>query len=310
MTSPPLIPTDPNRRQAVIGALAATVAGGSAASAQASPPAAPIAPRRVVSLNACLDAILVHVADRGQITALSHYARQPASSPISDIAASLPFTWETAEEVIALRPDLVLNGQHTAPATRNALTRLGVRMALFKVPKTIEQSLDQVQEVADLVGRPERGRALNARIRSAIAASAPPPGTPRLSALIYQPNGFAAGRGTLMDEMMTHAGFDNVAARYGLKSWGNVGLERLIADPPQVLLSGDPSPGARTWADRIMTHPALAAIAPRMQRARLPERLIYCGGPVLIQTAAALVAARQSLTHPSLQHPSLRNTPA
>ncbi|HUH09083.1 MAG TPA: ABC transporter substrate-binding protein, partial [Brevundimonas sp.] len=58
----------PTRRQALAGAAAALIAGPAVASA---------APRRVVSLNACLDAILVHVADRGQIAALSHYAREP-----------------------------------------------------------------------------------------------------------------------------------------------------------------------------------------------------------------------------------------
>ncbi|KAK0340115.1 hypothetical protein LTR94_031828, partial [Friedmanniomyces endolithicus] len=103
----------PTRRQALVaGAGAMLVAG---------PAAADAALRRVVSLNACLDAILVHVADRGQIVALSHYAREPVGSTISEVAKTLPFTWETAEEVIALRPDLVLTSRHSALATRNAL---------------------------------------------------------------------------------------------------------------------------------------------------------------------------------------------
>ena len=55
------------RRQAM--GLALTGAGMMLA---AGPVAASAGPRRVVSLNACLDAILVHVADRGQIAALSH----------------------------------------------------------------------------------------------------------------------------------------------------------------------------------------------------------------------------------------------
>ncbi|VTO12203.1 iron chelate uptake ABC transporter family permease subunit [Brevundimonas vancanneytii] len=221
----------------------------------AGPAAANTAPRRVVSLNACLDAVLVHVADRGQIVALSHYAREPVGSTISEVAKTLPFTWETAEEVIALRPDLVLTSRHSALATRNALGRLNIQTELFSVPDSVAASLVQVREVARLVGRPARGQALIARIEAAIAAAAPPPGSSPLTALIYQPNGFAAGRGTLMDEMMTRAGFQNVAARYGLGKWGNVPVERLLADPPQVLLSGVPVRGSRTWADRVMRHP-------------------------------------------------------
>lgn len=273
------------RRGALVGAGAALIAA---------PAVAEPAPRRVVSLNACLDAILVHVADRGQIAALSHYAREPVGSTISEVAKTLPFTWETAEEVIALRPDLVLTSRHSALATRNALGRMNIPTELFAVPDSVAASVDQVREVARLVGRPARGEALIARIEAALAAAAPPPGSQPLKALIYQPNGFAAGRGTLMDEMMTHVGFDNVAGRYGLGKWGNVPVERLLADPPQVLLSGTPAQGSRTWADRVMRHPALASLSGRMVQAQLDEKLLYCGGPVLIQTAAALAQARRT----------------
>src|SRR5689334_13603243 len=94
------------------------------------------APLRIVSLNPCLDTTLVAVADRAQIAALSHYARDPYGSNIAEIAATLPITYESAEEVIALAPDLVLASRHSALATRNALTRLGIEVALFDVPES------------------------------------------------------------------------------------------------------------------------------------------------------------------------------
>lgn len=266
------------------------IVGGALALAAGGPPRA--VPRRIVSLNSCLDTMLVHLADRNQIAALSHYARDEHSSTVAAQARSLPFTWESAEEVIALRPDLVLASQHSALATRNALKRLDVPVQRFKVPRSVGESLDQVRRLARLIGRPDRGDALAVRIEAAIAAATPPPDARRLTALIYQPNGFAAGPGTLVDEMMTQAGFDNVARRFGLKTWGNIPLERLLADPPQVLLVGEPAPGARSWADRVMTHPALRSISGHMRQARLPEKLLYCGGPVLIETAATMARAR------------------
>ena len=275
-----------DRRSLVAGALAAG----------ASPCFAASTPRRVVSLNSCLDVILVHVADRSQIAALSHYARETDSSTIAPFARTLPFTWESAEEVIALRPDLVLASRHSAPATRNALQRLNVATERFSTPKSVAQSLGQVRKIAGLVGHPARGEALVARIEAAVAAARPPAGTRPIKALVFQPNGFSAGPGSLVDELMEVAGFENVARRYGLKTWGNVPLERLIADPPEVLLVGETSAGARNWADRVMTHPALASLSGQMRQARMPEKLLYCGGPVLIQTAAALVAARASHT--------------
>jgi iron complex transport system substrate-binding protein len=273
----------PTRREAAAG-LTAAVAG---------PLLNAPEPRRVVSLNPCLDAILVRVADRGQIAALSHYARDPLTSSIAPIARRLPITFESAEEVIALEPDLVLMARHTSPATRGALQRLGVRIELFGTPNTVEESLAQVSRIAALVNRRGRGQGLTQRIEGAIAAAAPPPGQRRLSALVYQSNGFASARGTLVDEMMVRAGLENAATRYGLRRTGNVPLERLLADPPQILLAGYPRPGAPTWADRVLAHPALAAVSARMHRADFPQRLMFCGGPVLIETAAMLAKARE-----------------
>jgi iron complex transport system substrate-binding protein len=267
---------------------AALAAGGAVALGAAAP-----APRRVVSLNPCLDVILVHVADRAQIAALSHYSRDALSSSIAPIAATLPMTFESAEEIVALRPDLVLSGRHSAPATRAALERLGVRAELFAVPENVEDSLAQVTRIAGLVGRPERGAVVVARIRAALAAAAPPPGTPRLKALVFQSGGFASAQGTLVDEMMRRAGFENAASRYGLTRTGNVPLELLVADPPDVLLAGQTKPGAPTWADRVLAHPALARVSHRMHRADFPQRLMFCGGPVLVETAAMLARARR-----------------
>jgi len=79
---------------------------------------------RVVSLNPCLDVILVNVADRDQIAALSHFSRDKNTSTIADLAATFPMSRESAEEVISFSPDLVLTSRHSSLATRNALRRV------------------------------------------------------------------------------------------------------------------------------------------------------------------------------------------
>ncbi len=252
------------------------------------------APRRIVSLNPCLDAILLDVADPGQIAALSHYAREPTQSAAWARARRFPYTWGTAEEIAALRPDLVLMSGMGAGSLKGVLPRLGIASADFTVPESIAESLDQVRWVATLAGHPERGAALVGRIQAALAAAAPPPGTPRLSALIYEYKGMASGPGTLMDELMRRVGFDNAAARYGLKSTMDVPLERVIADPPQVLLAGRLAPGEPSWADRVLSHPALKAAGLRMTRETFPEPLLFCAGPVLIPAAEALAEARDN----------------
>ncbi len=250
-------------------------------------------PRRIVSLNPCLDAILVHVADRAQITALSHYSHDPGSTSIGDLGLSFPFTYESAEEIVALRPDLVLAAGHTGPLTRAALGKLSIRVETFGLPNTVAQSLKQVSRMAALVHRPERGAALCAAIDDALARAAPAPGERPLRAIVFEAGGLISAPGTLVDELLTRCGFTNAALLYGVKRTVDVPLERVVADPPEVLLAGEARPGAPTWADRLVHHPALARVSGRMFRASFPSHLTYCGGPVIIEAARALADIRR-----------------
>lgn len=272
------------RRAAAVGLLLSGLGGASAEAAAA--------PRRVVSIGQCLDVVLTQVADHDQIAALSHFSRDPETSTIASLARTLPYTHESAEEVLALDPDLVIASRRSGLQTRTALRMMGVKVKEFGVPESVAASLKQVRDVAKLVGRPARGEMVVARIERALAEAAPPPGHRPIQALIYEGKGLAAGHGTLVDEMMRRCGFENVAARYGLKKWGSVPLEMVLADPPEVLLAGEAFQGAPNWADRVIRHPALRSLEPNTFRAAFHQRLLYCGGPVLIQTAAALKKAR------------------
>ncbi len=272
-----------SRRATVAGASASLLFGGAAA-----------APERVVSLNPCLDSILVRVAQRSQIAALSHFARDPNASNVAEEAKSLPFTYESAEEIVGLRPTLVLTSLHTSLATHHMLERLGVRVELFNVPDRVEASLDDIRRIASLLGRQAQGEHLIGQINQALTLAAPPAGEVLIPALIFQPNGFAAGEDTLPDEMLKRCGFQNVASRYGVRKWGNVGLEALLANPPAILLSGRSSATGGTWAERLLRHPALLALKGRMKVADFPERLLYCGGPTLMETADTLARARRA----------------
>lgn len=277
-------------------------------------------PRRVVSLNPCLDTILVEIASREQIAALSFQSRDPEQSVLFEVARRYPVTFETAEEVVALQPDLVLSTRHSSLATRNALQRVGIRLVVLDVPESVESSLKQIRKVAQAIGREAAGDALIARLQASIRAArdAVRPSDRRepteIPALIFQPSGFTPGMNTVIGDLMRVVGFANIAPRYGVKRWGIVGLEQIIADPPRLLLVGEVAPGAPTWAERKIRHPALRhlAVAPDtsgmsaqgndrrqntsptfMARATFPARLLYCGGPVIEPALRSLIAARR-----------------
>ncbi|MET0534667.1 MAG: ABC transporter substrate-binding protein [Steroidobacter sp.] len=248
---------------------------------------------RIVSLNMCVDAIVVELVSHDRIAALSHYARDPQRSTIAHIAQGLPFTYETAEEVVALRPDLVLTSRHSAIATRNALKRVGIRFELFDVPSTIAGSLEQVRYVARLLGAEREGEAMVARIERALNAARLPAGEQPLTAAVYQPGGLSAGADTVVGELMQLTGLHNIAARYGVKTYRPLPLEVLVSSPPDVLLVGETSPGAPLKSERIVRHRALRALESQMTQEVFPARFLYCAGPAMVEASATLVAARE-----------------
>lgn len=255
-------------------------------------PGAEPGPQRIVSMNLCLDSVLVELVPRQHILALSQYSHDPWRSTIAAIARDLPYTNETAEEIVALKPDLVITSRHSAIATRNALRRVGIRFELFDVPQTVDESLVQIRQVAALLRRQKQGEALITRIQQAIDRARPAAGAPMPTAAVYQPGGLSTGSGTVTNELMQIAGLDNIAARYGVTNFRPLPLELLVTEPPDVLLVGDTSHGAPTHAERIVHHRALRALAFRMRRESFPARLLYCAGPTMIDALNALVTAR------------------
>ena len=248
--------------------------------------AAPARAPRVVSINPCLDAMLMQVADPAQIAAVSHYSHDPRATSVPLAwAMRFPATSGTAEEVVALRPDLVVASGHVAPATVAALTRMHIRLQQFTLPDSIAESAQQVRDLAAIVGHPARGAALAGRI----TAAARPDGAPPVPALIFGPGGLVPGAGTLPDEMLRRAGFRNASAGYGLKRWDVLPLEYLLADPPRVVLSVAAAQGA---GERMERHRALRRLGTRITIAQFAGRLMNCGGPTIIDALARLRAVR------------------
>ena len=243
---------------------------------------------RIVSINPCIDAVLMHVADPGQIAGISHYSQDPR-------ATSTPLAWArrfhatsgTAEEVVALAPDMVITGAHVEPATIAALKRMRIALVQYPIPQSVAESMAQVRSIAAVAGHPQRGRTLAA----AIEAAARPSAGVRVPALIWQ-GGLVPGGGTLADELMRRAGFRNMSAAYGLKQWDVLPLEYLVARPPRVLLS---TSTAEIGEDRVTAHPAVRRLARRITVAAYPSRLLNCGGPTIIAAMARLRQVRGSV---------------
>ena len=245
-------------------------------------------PTRVASLHLCADQLLLALADRDQIASITFLAAEPTASVMAEAARGLPVNRGKAEEIVSLRPDLVLAGPFSARSTVALLRSLGGRVVDLPYVGSFEGIRAQIAAVAELLGQPERGARLIAQMDSRLAAVAPPRGA-RLTAAAYQPGGFTARAGSLEDAAIAAAGFDNLATRLDSGS-GRVALETLAASAPDLLILGGEADHLPSQQARLLAHPALRALP--SARVYVPARLWTCGGWFAADAVALLAAQR------------------
>ena len=221
-------------------------------------------PMRIVSINACTDQLLFALADRNQIAALTHYAAEDDFSIYTgEVKASgIPLIRGSAEEVLKLKPDLVLAGTFTRRATRELLKQYGVNARA--VPAIRHGRGDEGGDPAggETLRPQDRGEALIAEIDRALAA-APSLSGRNLSVLQLQRRGFVSGPDTLLGDLLARLGVANAAERMGLTGVSRSSVEAALKVKADALVLFDPSARATDQGSALLQHPALAEAYPR-----------------------------------------------
>lgn len=252
----------------------------------AAPPAdAPGEHPTIVSLNPCADAILADIAAPGQLLAISHYSHDPeASSMLPEDAARYASTGGTAEEVIALAPDIVVADSFLSPSRREAFERAGIEVVQIGIATTLEESLSQIEQLGMLAGQEAAGNALSLQIESAwqLARSDAQP----VRTLLWQQGGIVAGEDSLAFAMLEQAGFSSHSAARGLGQGAYVPLEQVMADPPELVLAAGDEP--------MLRHPVLRQLDGAHYET-FDSALLYCGGPTIPRALERLRAIRAGI---------------
>ena len=207
---------------------ASLVAGISTACAGPERAAGPEGPaRRIVSLDYCADQYVLGLADRSRILALSPDAAE-SFSYLRATAAGMPTIRPRAEQVLALRPDLVVRSYGGGPRIRALLERAGVSVLEIQYAPDIAAVRATVRHAAAGLGVPARGELLiadmDARLERAHESST-------RTALYLTPAGVSAGSGTFVHHLIEAAGLGNFDDRSG---WRSIPLERLAYESPDV----------------------------------------------------------------------------
>ncbi len=203
--------------------------------------AAQAASPRIVTLGGDVTEIVYALGAGGEIVCDDQTSLYPAA------ATKLPqvgyLRTLAAEGVLACKPDLVLASEDAGPPA--AVTQLGtsgVRMVHIPNAHSADAVPAKIAAVAAALNLRERGSALEAEYRAALASAqaavARFKDRPRAIFLMAQgPGGaMAAGHGSAADAMLTLAGADNIADFDGYKA---LTPEAAIALKPDVIVIAD-----------------------------------------------------------------------
>ncbi|WP_243697878.1 ABC transporter substrate-binding protein [Rhodovulum bhavnagarense] len=247
----------------------------------------------MVSINLCTDQLAMMLADEGQLISVSMLARDARLSPMADRARAFPANHGQAEELFLMRPGLVLAGRYGAQASVNMLRRLGIEVVQIAPARSFDDIRANLRSVGAALGREDVAEVLIARFDADLAALARE-GEAGARAVVYAPNGFTSGQGTLVNDMLAAAGLRNAATEGGHSGGGRLPLERLVTLEPDLVIRAARFGGA-SRAEEMLDHPALAkAMADQPVRPRSGGRYI-CGTPLVLSAVAELAAAARAL---------------
>lgn len=255
-------------------------------------------PQRIVSINMCIDELVLRLADRERIASVTWLSQDARNANMADAARKFPANHGLAEEVLSYHPDLVLAGAFTTRTTIMLLKRVGMPVVEFGVPETLDGVRQQIREVAAALGEQPRGEALITEMDGRLAALAGKRHPRRLSAIVMRPNGFTVGRGSLVDDIMARAGLDNLAARLGIDSYLQISLEAVALENAEVLILNGESGGLPSLATEALHHPIVTRLAGRLEVVSVPSRLWTCAGPSLVDAIRLLIDATGKPTSP------------
>lgn len=245
-------------------------------------------PSRVVSINLCTDQLLLMLAAPEQIASVSHLALEPNSSYMAGKATHFPINYAKAEELIDLKPDLIVAGLYTDRSLVTLLRKLGYRVEVFPLSSNIEDIRNNIRFMAKLLGRDVEGEHMVTEMDQRLEQISRSHPIKKPRGAFYQPNGYTGGLNTLQHSALTLAGWHNIAEEEGVKGYGTIDLERLILSKPEQLFTSSYAPGTQSRGQQIVKHPVLK----QLTQGRAPIEVAYkywiCGGPMITDAVAIL----------------------
>jgi len=244
---------------------------------------------RIASMNVCTDQLLIPLADPQQILGLSRFSRDAWQSFAADDARRYPILSGGAEDMLVLRPDVVVASLFDKRSTRELLKEKGLHLAEFAVPRNLDEAKAQIREMGEIVQHADRAEAEIARLDAAIARARRAVAVKHYRVLPLSRRGWVAGSDSLVSSLLTETGLFNAAGDLGVGTGGYASLEAIVNLKPDFILVSEAGDRAEDDGRAFLLHPALNRFYPPAKRIVIPERLTVCGGVMLADALDVLV---------------------
>ncbi|MBS1103299.1 ABC transporter substrate-binding protein [Gluconobacter sp. Dm-62] len=246
---------------------------------------------RIVSLNLCTDELLLELAEPAHILGLSPLAADCAESVQCETAKTHPVQRPDGENLVATRPDLVLDGTWHKPTVPLVTGAMHVPFVQLPSAASLTDIPNQIRTIARAIGEDARGEELAHTFTNHLPDLHAAHPEKILTATVIGAN-LSGEEGGLITDILTRAGFR--LSTFG-RSDGTIPIEMLIAHPPDLLVTGMISEGS-SLAESAVQHPALKDRFRGPHLLALPGRLTLCGTPETLDALTALIAAHDRLT--------------
>jgi iron complex transport system substrate-binding protein len=252
-------------------------------------PAAAAGLPRIASMNVCTDQLLLTLADPEQILGLSRYARDRFESFVADDARRFRILSGGAEDILVLKPDVVVASLFDRRSTRELLKEKGLRLVEFAVPRNLDEVKAQIREMGDVAGHADRASAEVARLDDAIARARQAVAVKHYRVLPLSRRGWVSGTDSLVSSLLAETGLFNAAGDLGITVGGFASLEAIVSLKPDLIVVSEAGDRAEDDGHAFLLHPALERFYPPSKRIVIPDRLTVCGGVMLADALDALV---------------------
>ena len=268
------------------------------ATAGSNAPAAAADLPRIASMNVCTDQLLLTLADPGQILGLGRYSRDRLQSWAADDARGYRILSGGAEDILVLRPDVVVASTFDKRATRELLKEKGLHLTEFGVPRSLDEVKDQIRQMGEIVQHSDRATAEIARLDAAIARARQAVAHKHYRVLPLSRRGWVSGSESLLSSLLTETGLFNAAGELGVAFGGFASLEAIVNLKPDFILVSETGDRAEDDGRAFLLHPALERFYPPAKRIVIPERLTECGGVTIADALDVLVRELKRVGHP------------